>query len=254
MIPFYQHPYLLASPFFYKKYITNQTEKVSKYDFDNLKNGFFLGYRPNCVHIYIDKDRQEAILNNFTYFTNCSVGKIFDFPTHKIKPSFSRRKKLGFICSIYKNNPIKMAIKIIKEKYSNVKTIKLTDKTTINIGLNKYPLYIYMILYYGETYYMKYGFLPENKADMLELINSKILEKTIKLENIIDFFGEKNKDLIELCEKIIHKNNKLKFFLEEIKFIKDEYFFALLELLDYIYKIYFPGFNFFEESYYLNIS
>jgi hypothetical protein len=223
MIPFYQHPYLLASPFFYKKYITNQTEKVSKYDFDKLKNGFFLGCRPNCVHVFIDENQQEAILNNFTYFTNFTI---------------------------YKNNPIKMAIKIIKKKYSNVKTIKLTDKTTIN----KYPLYIYMILYYGETYYMKYRFLPDNKADMLELINSKIFEKTIKLENIIDFFGEKNKDLIELCEKIIRKNNKLKYFLEKIKFIKDEYFFALLELLEYIYKIFFPGFNFFEESYYLNIK
>lgn len=105
-----------------------------------------------------------------------------------------------------------------------------------------------MILYYGETYYMKYGFLPENKAHMLELINSKIFKKTIKLENIIDFFGESNKDLIELCEKIIRKNNKLKYFLEKIKFIKDEIFFALLE---YIYKKFFPGFNFFEESYYL---
>ena len=86
-----------------------------------------------------------------------------------------------------------MAIRIIKEKYSNVKTT-----------MNKYPLYIYMILYYGETYYMKFGFLPENKADMLELINSKIFEKPIKLENIIDFFGETNKDLIELCEKTIN--------------------------------------------------
>jgi len=44
----------------------------------------------------------------------------------------------------------------------------------------------------------------------LELINSKIFEKTIKLENIIDFFGETNKNCIELCEKIIRKNNKLK--------------------------------------------
>jgi hypothetical protein len=233
MIHYYQHPYLLASLLdnfaidFYKKYITNQTEKVSKYDFDNLKNGFFIGCHPNCVHVIIDENRQEATLNNFTYFRNFSL---------------------------YKNNPIKMAIKIIKKKYKNIKKIKLTDKTTINIGVNKYPLYIYMILYYGKTYYMKYGFLPENKADVLELINSKIFEKTIKLENIIDFFGEKNKDLIELCEKIIHKNNKLKYFLEKIKIIKDENFFALLELLEYIYKKFFPGFNFFEESYYLNIS
>ena len=227
MIYYYQHPYLLASSFdnfaidFYKKYITNQTEKVSKYDFHNLKNGFFLGCRPSCIHVFINEDRQEAILNNFTYFTNLSI---------------------------YKKNPIKMAIKIIKKKYKNVKTIKLTDKTTINIGVNKYPLYIYMILYYGETYYMKYGFLPEHKSKMLELINSNIFEKTIKLDNIIDFFGETNKDCIELCQKIIRKNNKLKYFLEKIKFIKDEIFFALLE---YIYKIFFPGFNFFEESYYL---
>jgi len=239
MISYYQHPYLLASSLdnfainFYKKYITNQTEKVSKYDFDNLKNGFFIGCRPNCVHVFIDEDSQEAIINNFTYFINCSVEKSLIFPTQ--------------FCSIYKTNPIKMAIKIIKKKYKNVKTIKLTDKTTIN----KYPLYIYMILYYGETYYMRFGFLPEHKSNMLELINSKIFEKTIKLENIIDFFGETNKDCIELSEKIIRKNNKLKYFLEKIKIIKDENFFALLE---YIYKKFFPGFNFFEESYYLKLS
>ena len=58
-------------------------------DFDNLKNGFFIGCRPNCVHVFIDEDRQEAILNNFTYFTNFTI---------------------------YKKNPIKMAIKIIKKK------------------------------------------------------------------------------------------------------------------------------------------
>jgi len=77
MIHYYQHPYLLASSFFYKKYITNQTKKNTKYDFDNLKNVFFLGCRPNCVHVFIDEDRQEAILNNFTYFTNCSVEKSY---------------------------------------------------------------------------------------------------------------------------------------------------------------------------------
>ena len=98
MIHYYQHPYLLASLFdnfaidFYKKYIINKSEKITKYDFDNLKNGFFLGCRPNCVHVFIDEDRQEAILNNFTYFTNLSI---------------------------YKNNPIKIAIKIIKKKYKN---------------------------------------------------------------------------------------------------------------------------------------
>ena len=85
-----------------------------------------------------------------------------------------------------------------------------------------------MILYYGETYYMKYGFLPEHKANMLEIINSKIFEKTIKLDNIIEFTkngifpDETNKDFIKLSKKIIKKNNKLKYFLEEIKFIKDK--------------------------------
>jgi len=227
MIHYYQHPYLLASSFFYKKYIINQTEKTTKYDFDNLKNGFFLGCLLNCVHVFIDEDHQEAILTNFTYFTSSSI---------------------------YKKNPIKIAIKIIKEKYKNIKIIKLTDKTTIN----KYPLYIYMILYYGETYYMKYGFLPEHKANMLEIINTRINEKTIKLDNIIEFTkngifpDETNKDFIKLSKKIIKKNNKLKYFLEEIKFIKDKgkkgcnYFFSLL---DYIYTIFFPGFNFFQESY-----
>jgi hypothetical protein len=237
MITYYQHPYLLASTFdnlaidFYKKYIISQSEKTKKYDFDNLENKFFLGYRPNCVLVFINNNRQEAIINNFTYFTKYIT-----------------------------KNPIRMAIKIIKEKYKNVKVIKLTDNSTINCGIHKFPLYIYMILYYGKTYYMKYGFLPENKSRNLEFINIRINEKTIKLDNIIEFtkngiFPEEiNKDFIKLSKKIIKKNNKLKYFLEEIKFIKDKgkkgcnYFFSLL---DYIYKIFFPAFNFFQESYYL---
>ena len=281
MIPYYQHPYLLASSLnnfkidFYKKYIINQNGGVReignnkyKYHFDTFedRNGFFLGNRPHCVDVFIDEEHQEAIINNFSYFTNCSVGKIFDFPTQEIKPSFSLREKLGFICSISGNFPRKdgtkhlmeTTIKIIKKKYKNVKVIKLTDNSTINCGIHKFPLYIYMILYYGETYYMKYGFLPENKSRNLELINTRINEKTIKLDNIIEFTkngifpDETNKDFIKLSKKIIKKNNKLKYFLEEIKFIKDKgkkgcnYFFSLL---DYIYTIFFPGFNFFQESY-----
>ena len=47
------------------------------------RNGFFLGNRPHCVDVFIDEEHQEAIINNFSYFTNCSVGKIFDFPTEQ---------------------------------------------------------------------------------------------------------------------------------------------------------------------------
>ena len=256
MIPYYQHPYLLASSLnnfridFYKKYIINQNggfreigNNKFKYHFDTFedRNGFFLGNRPHCVDVFIDEERQEAIINNFSYFTNCSISGNFprkDGPKHLME----------------------ITIKIIKKKYKNVKVIKLTDNSTINCGIHKFPLYIYMILYYGETYYMKYGFLPEHKANMLEIINSKIFEKTIKLDNIIEFTkngifpDETNKDFIKLSKKIIKKNNKLKYFLEEIKFIKDKgkkgcnYFFSLL---DYIYTIFFPGFNFFQESYYM---
>ena len=85
----------------------------------------------------------------------------------------------------------------------------------------------------------------------------------IKLENIIEFTKnnlfpeETNKDFIKLCKKIIKKDNKLKYFLEEIKFIKDKgkkscnYFFSFLE---YIYTIFFPGFNFFQESYSISLK
>jgi hypothetical protein len=265
-----------------------------KYHFDKFenRNGFFLGYRPHCVDVFIDEEHQEAIINIFSYFTNCSVGKIFDFPTQEIKPSFSLREKLGFICSISGNFPRKdgtdknsksflsleskwhrhfdspkhlmeTTIQIIKEKYKNIKVIKLTDNSTINCGIHKFPLYIYMILYYGETYYMKYGFLPENKSRNLEIINTRINEKIVKLENIIEFTKnnlfpeETNKDFIKLCKKIIKKDNKLKYFLEEIKFIKDKgkkscnYFFSFLE---YIYTIFFPGFNFFQESYSISLK
>ena len=75
-------------------------------------------------------------------------------------------------------------IRLIKENYKNIKTIKLVDNSTINCGINKFPLYAYMILFYGETYYMKYGFLPENKSRDLSIVLSKIKEKTINIETI----------------------------------------------------------------------
>ena len=254
MIQYYQHPYFLASTKdFYKKYIVNQSggfkeigNNKFKYYFDKFenRNGFFLGYRPHCVDVFIDEEHQEAIINNFSYFTNCSISGNF--------PRKDGTKHL-----------METTIQIIKEKYKNIKVIKLTDNSTINCGINKFPLYIYMILYYGETYYMKYGFLPENKSRNLEIINIRINEKTIKLENIIEFTKnnlfpeETNKDFIKLCKKIIKKDNKLKYFLEEIKFIKDKgkkncnYFFSFLE---YIYTIFFPGFNFFQESYSISLK
>lgn len=89
MIPYYQHPYLLASSLnnfkidFYKKYIINQNGGLKfKYHFDTFedRNGFFLGNRPHCVDVFIDEERQEAIINNFSYFTNCSIGKSKIFP------------------------------------------------------------------------------------------------------------------------------------------------------------------------------
>jgi hypothetical protein len=270
MIQYYQHPYFLASSKdFYKKYIVNQSGGFKfKYYFDTFenRNGFFLGYRPHCVDVFIDEEHQEAIINNFSYFTNCSVGKS-NFPrkdgTDKNSKSFLSLESKWHRHFDSTKHLMETTIKIIKEKYKNIKVIKLTDNSTINCGINKFPLYIYMILYYGETYYMKYGFLPENKSRNLEIINTRINDKIIKLENIIEFtknnlFSEEtNKDFIKLCKKIIKKDNKLKYFLEEIKFIKDKgkkncnYFFSFLE---YIYTIFFPGFNFLQESYSISLK
>jgi hypothetical protein len=252
MIKYYEHPYLLASSIkdFYKKYIVNQiggAENIGnnkfKYHYATFenRNGFFLGYKPHCVDVFIDEERQEVIINNFSYFTNCSISGNF--------PKKDGTKHL-----------MEITIKTIKERYKNVKVIKLVDNSTINCGIHKFSLYIYMILFYGETYYMKYGFLPENKSYNLSVINTKINEKTIKIENIIEFTNnnlfpkEKNNNFIKVCKKIIKKNNKLKYFLEEIKFIKNlskkscNYFFSFIE---YIYTIFFPSFNFFQESYYM---
>ena len=81
MIQYYQHPYFLASSKdFYKKYIVNQSGGLKfKYHFDKFenRNGFFLGYRPHCVDVFIDEEHQEAIINNFSYFTNCSISGNF---------------------------------------------------------------------------------------------------------------------------------------------------------------------------------
>jgi hypothetical protein len=254
MIKYYEHPYLLASSFnnfqkdFYKKYIINKTggskevgNDKHKYHFDTFenRNGFFLGYKPHCVDVFIDEDHKEAIINNFSYFTNCSISG-----------NFPRKDGTRHL--------METTIRLIKENYKNVKTIKLVDNSTINCGINKFPLYAYMILFYGETYYMKYGFLPENKSCDLSIIIAKIKEKTIKLENIIEFTEnnsfpkKKNEDFIKVCKKIIRKNNKLQHFLEEIKFIKSlgkkgcNYFFSFIQ---YIYALFFPSFNFFQETY-----
>ena len=71
MIKYYEHPYLLASSFnnftkdFYKKYIVNQIgNDKHKYHFDTFenRNGFFLGYKPHCVDVFIDEDCKEDIM------------------------------------------------------------------------------------------------------------------------------------------------------------------------------------------------
>jgi hypothetical protein len=77
MIKYYEYPYLLASSLnnfhkdFYKKYIVNKTgcsKEVGndkyKYHFDTFenRNGFFLGYKPHCVDVFIEEDHKEDIM------------------------------------------------------------------------------------------------------------------------------------------------------------------------------------------------
>ena len=134
-------------------------------------------------------------------------------------------------------------------RYSDVKKI---PKELVNLKNVKMPLDCVWDKRWIKTEDEK------NKSRDLSIVVAKIKEKTIKIENILEFTEnnsfpkEKNKDFIKVCKKIIRKNNKLQHLLEEIKFIKSlgkkgcNYFFSFIQ---YIYALFFPGSNFFQESY-----
>lgn len=247
----WEHPYLLASAEinfgidFYKKYIQNKKGGNSvgnnkyEYHFDRLSNreGFFLGKTPHCVDVFIEEN--EAIINNFSYFTNCALGK-----------NFPRKDGTRHMMNI--------TLKIIKEDYPIVNLIKLSDNSMIHCGRHKFPMCNYLILMYGYGYYMQYGFvLQEGKNDIYK-INKKIEKQIIKIEDINifiennDFSNERNDSFLELCKNILQEPLFLRYFLQEIRFIKDMgkkkcvYFFSFIQ---YIYYKWFSSYNFMHRKY-----
>ena len=113
---------------------------------------------------------------------------------------------------------------------------------------------------------MKYGFIPVNKKEDIITINNKIDNKYITINNIKLFiennsFSSKiNNNFKKLCDYLFIESPKMKIrpFLENIKFIKNNknsnnncsYFFSFIQ---YIYNLFFSGYNFFQESYIMEL-
>jgi len=260
MIKIYNHPYYLCSIFknfsfdFYNKFLINKiggkivgNDKL-KYHFEKYKSnqGFFIGKNPHCVDVFIDNN--EAIINNFSYFTNCSI-----------LGNFTRKNGTKHLMDV--------TLYLIKNYYKNIKIVKLSDTSFITCNNNKFQLFQYMILFYGITYYMKFGFIPENHNKLIN-INQKINNTFISIDDISYFIEynnqlnikniiNKNKHFFTICNNILHnKSFKLRNFLDKIKFLKDlskNYYTYFFNFVNYIYNKFFPEFNFYFDNYFIHL-
>lgn len=177
-----------------KKYVSYDDNKyVLIYEQDDKFHLYMLyddSKKNKCITIIIDQDEKNAIIENLSGdFRDCPKGS-----------------KL-----------LQIAIKFLKEnkKEFNIKTITLTDMAT-KACFGKSIIFADMFtLLYGQTWYMKHGFLPHDTFN--NILNEKQLEKAKKnkeimekakisdipqLTNYIKKYGSDDFDAGKLVEKI----------------------------------------------------
>ena len=235
---------------YYEKFIKNKIGGSNivgskfKYHYEEHenRNGFFLGKSPHCVDVFVENEN-TILINNFSYFTNCSINQFFP-------------RKNGT------EDLMKTTLELIKNYYPNTKKVILTDTSTVNCGKDKFQLYQYMLLLHGITYYMRYGFIPENDFADIKNINKEIKNTIITKEIIYNFIENnnfrknRNEDFRNVVDEIFNKKIRLRKLLEETKFIKDigkggcKYYFTFV---NYVFNKYFWKYNFFMKSYVLHL-
>ncbi len=144
-----------------------------------------------CGIIEINKRTNEAFIVGLSNFEACIMCKDKNYKYKK-----GDHKGSNF-CTKISDILMKIILNLCVKK--NVKSIKLTDNTKIDCkGLNdKFELIIFRTMTHGEPYYIKFGFLPENKTDIETYNQNKKLHKTVtidfnKIQQILNKINDKN--------------------------------------------------------------
>lgn len=209
----YQHNDFLKKKFstvsFFIKVLTIQKggfsieykDKKIKFDsmIDNDRINIFLtslkDSREHCIMIIIDKSEKIAYIESIS---NDKTNNCFD------TPEFNK----GFAV-------MEMTIKMLK-KYKdklNIKVIQLKDNSFIYCN-NKIQIWLSSLsfLQYGDTFYGRFEFLPENKDNIkLYTRNQVILKQTktsqINLNKIIEDFKGKIKNEVSIMKNYLKYKN-----------------------------------------------
>lgn len=211
-----QHPLFVSflqrnDPIFKKHYSKNNiyqlggTNKITTiYNgeefkwFEQYENTWFLLNKKeeDCVSVSISSEDHIAFINNIN--------------ADSIKCGTTILNNQG-------SHLFKIALQFIKEnkKRFNIKFIKLTDTTFKTCShQEKNNLRIFLTLLTGNTWYGKYGFLPENENKRRDYIYNQNIINTTRLNDI-----EFNKILESLKNHV--KENKIT--KEQYKYIMDIY-------------------------------
>lgn len=218
-----------------------------KYKFDFQENDLgdikliFIGNKENCINALIKDDEPNIVdLNGFSYYKSCNFTKDLE-------------RKTG------SQQMMNTFIKYIKEKYTTVNTIILSDNSHIicsNKAFKDYkkrlPLYNLYLFKYGSGYYEKnfnFTLIDDGIKHKLNLEKYKtiILNKDKIYQFLINIFDKTNPLIMNDIEEFMNliTDNELAYkFIKHYDSNKVELCYILNEFLDYIitenklYKLY----------------
>ena len=157
-----------------------------------------------CVTVIIDIENKVAVLHNMSYYENGAY--------EGLKKPGGGSKLLRFTLNLILN---------YKDKY-NINKILLKDNSFLycNSCSETIKLAQLRMITHGQTWYMKYGFMPYDSNLQKP---SKDLLRNIKLNNkLLDKMKVSDINIIDLCHKAIKKEN-LNLNMNNIKIIIDKY-------------------------------
>ena len=171
----------------------------------------------DCIIIIIDTETDHCVIDGISYDDKCFTNKKMDIELKKGRTLL--KIALKFIDSI-------------KKEYG-LKTIYLADNSFKNCGPNqndKIDLSIMTTLLTGDTWYGRYGFLPED-ADLItkyknnkKIVSEKRMRDVPNLKNMIlealDFHRKDQQNfkdnMMEIYEHGYKNNNRISSFLHYI--------------------------------------
>lgn len=198
----------------------NMKIKFEKAVDDNLTTVYLssLDKNNNCILILIYKDDKTAIIQGIT------SEKCFK------NPEFNNGKYLLTITIKF--------LKKYKDKF-NINRIELTDNSFINCNHEGIKIWLadLSLLQYGDTFYGRFGFIPNKKIDYNNLNDNKkllekLLTKNINLKEFVNINYELNKNLLKILY-LSYDEFKNKLFIEWFNYISKKLMKKNCEFFEY---------------------